>query len=454
MLGENGAGKTTLLSILAGLLHADEGTIRIDGAEVRPATPRQAWALGIGMVHQHFALVDRMTVLDNLALGRRTGGGFRLDRPGLRREAEALGRRVGLAVPLDAPVESLGVGDRQRSEILKVLLRDPSVLVLDEPTAVLAPAEVDGLLELLRRLAAEGRSVLLVAHKLDEVLAVADRVTVLRRGRTVLEAPRTDVDAPALAEAMVGHAPAPPARASGPAASGPVVARLRGVGVDRRLDGVDLDVRAGEIVGVAGVEGNGQRELALVLAGRRRPDRGEVSLPDASAFIPQDRRREGLMGAFTLTENVALRLHGEAAWRRGPFLRWAALRRRTAEMIEAFGIRAAGPGARATSLSGGNQQRLVVGRELQGRPPLVVAENPTRGLDVAGAAFVHRTLRERTAGDDPAAVVLVSTDLDEILTLSDRVVVLVRGRIVAVPADERTRDGVGARMLAGREGAP
>lgn len=481
VLGENGAGKTTLLSTLAGLVAPDAGVIEVDGVEVRIASPREAWRLGIGMVHQHFALVETMSVLDNLALGRRRAGGFRLALDDLRLEATALGERVGLEVPLDARVEDLGVGDRQRAEVLKVLLRDPGVLVLDEPTAVLAPAEVDGLLGLLRRLADDGRAVLLVAHKLDEVLAIADRVTVLRRGQTVLEAPRSQVDAAALAVAMVGAAPAAlPERAAGSVGSGgevgsvdqvgpggpvgavgrsgsagrPSVARLRGVEVEATagrvaLRGVDLQVAAGEIVGVAGVEGNGQRELSLVLAGRLVPDRGEVELADEPAFVPQDRRREGLVASFSLAENLAVGLHRKEAYRAGPLLRWDRIRDTTRAALEAFSIRASGPAALASSLSGGNQQRLVVARELEGNPALIVAENPTRGLDVAGAAFVHRTLRERSEGPEPAGVVLVSTDLDEILRVADRVVVLVRGRVVAVPESQRTREGIGAVMLAG-----
>lgn len=461
LLGENGAGKTTLLSVLAGLVAADAGSIRIDGAEVQPRSPRQAWQQGIGMVHQHFALVDRMTVLENLALGH-PGSGLRLDLARVRREATALASGVGLDVDLDAPVERLGVGERQRAEILKVLLRDPGVLVLDEPTAVLAPGEVEGLLALLRRLAGEGRAVVLVAHKLDEVLAVADRVTVLRRGQTVLEAPRAEVHAGQLAVAMVGEAAAALAgegAAPGPrhpnesAPSGrdtpPPVAVLRGAGSAGGLAGVDLEVRPGEIVGVAGVEGNGQRALARLLAGRETAAEGGVEVPEEVAFIPQDRHREGLVGSFTLTENLALRLHRTPQFRRGPFLRWSRLRRLTRELMTAFRVTAPGPDARASTLSGGNQQRIVVARELHDDPPLIVAENPTRGLDVAAAAFVHRALRERVRSPDPAAVVLVSTDLDEILALSDRVFVLVRGRLREVPAAEHTREGVGARMLDG-----
>ncbi|WP_405278363.1 ABC transporter ATP-binding protein [Gaopeijia maritima] len=455
LLGENGAGKTTLLSVLAGLVAPDAGSVRLDGVEVRARSPRQAWQQGIGMVHQHFALVDRMTVLENLALGR-GGSGLRLDLAAIRREATALAASVRLEVDLDAPVEGLGVGERQRAEILKVLLRDPGVLVLDEPTAVLSPGEVQGLLALLRRLAAEGRAVVLVAHKLDEVLAVADRVTVLRRGRTVLEAARAEVDARALAAAMVGEeavgdlvvagsreASRPVGLADAPAP----VAVLHDAGVGDRLAGVDLEIRPGEIVGIAGVEGNGQRALARLLAGRAAADRGRVEVPAEVAFIPQDRHREGLVGGFTLTENVALGLHRSPRFRRGPLLRWSALRRRTRELMERYRITAPGPRARASALSGGNQQRLVVARELEGDPALIVAENPTRGLDVAAAAFVHRVLRERVGAERAAAVVLISTDLDEILALADRVFVLVRGRLRPVPAEARTREGVGARML-------
>ncbi|MBT8402716.1 MAG: ABC transporter ATP-binding protein [Gemmatimonadetes bacterium] len=454
VLGENGAGKTTLLSALAGLVPPDDGEIRIDGAPERFASPRAAWQRGIGMVHQHFALVDRMSVLENLALGRRRSGGFRLALGEVRRAAEELGGRVGLSVPLDATVESLGVGDRQRAEILKVLLRDPGVLVLDEPTAVLAPAEVEGLLELLRRLAGEGRAVLLVAHKLDEVLAVADRVTVLRRGRTVLEAARSEVDADRLAVAMVGSAPAPPTTRGPVSDRHPVIARLRGAHVDAadgrdRLDDVDLDIRAGEIVGVAGVEGNGQRELAFLLSGRRLPERGEVALPEAIAFIPQDRRREGLVLPFSVAENLALGMHEDPEVRRGPLLRWPRIRERAQAAIDRFAIRVPDPRTPVATLSGGNQQRVVVARELSGRPRLIVAENPTRGLDVAGAAFVHRTLRECASGDAASGVVVISTDLDEILALADRVVVLVRGRLMPVPESERSRTGIGARMLEG-----
>ncbi|MEJ2538800.1 MAG: ABC transporter ATP-binding protein [Gemmatimonadota bacterium] len=472
VLGENGAGKTTLLSILAGLLRADEGEVRLAGRPVEVDSPRTARRLGIGMVHQHFALVPRLTVRENLMLGW-PGSPLRLPEAEVSERAGALSDSSGLALPLDARVAELGVGERQRVEILKVLLQEPRVLILDEPTAVLSPPEVDGLLSLVRNLAGKGASVLFVAHKLDEVLSVAERVTVLRRGRTVLEAPREQVDAGTLAEAMVGPEAARVlvgsrgAGASGPASAGEgtrasagptgsapePVARLEDVWLGNDGDGwslreVSLEVRPGEIVGVAGVEGNGQRQLARVLAGESVPDRGRVAVPATPSFIPQDRRGEGLVEEFDLTENMALRLHHRSEFRQGPLLRWPALEAWTRQRIAEFSIRAEGPEVRARTLSGGNQQRVVLARELAGEPDFVVAENPTRGLDVAGEAFVHRTLRSlRDRVRAPAGVVLLSTDLDEVLALADRVFVMVRGRLLPVEAGPGLRRRVGERML-------
>jgi simple sugar transport system ATP-binding protein len=484
VLGENGAGKTTLLSVLAGTASADAGTVRLDGARVRVRTPREAWRHGVGMVHQHFALVPRFSVLENLALGHRsTRAGFGLPLEHIARRATGLAEETGLVVPFHRRVEDLGVGDRQRAEILKVLLREPRVLILDEPTAVLAPPEVRRLLALLRRLAGQGRAVLLVAHKLDEVLAVADRVTVLRHGATVLEAVRSEVDAHVLATAMLGgtgvrtdevgvagrvdtgpevasdgtpengtdmatgvspHAAAEVATLSGVTLVGPAGERL--------LDDVSLRVWRGEIVGVAGVEGNGQRELARVLAARQPVADGTARVPADAAFIPQDRRREGLVLEMSLAENVALALQRDARYRRGPFLSWRRIRQRTADLMREHDIRAPGPDTRAGTLSGGNQQRLVVARELEGGPALLVAENPTRGLDVAGAAAVRERLRAlRDRGREGPGIVLVSTDLDEVLALADRLVVIVRGRLIAVPDSARTRDAVGRLMLSGGE---
>ena len=450
LLGENGAGKSTLLNVLGGLLTPDAGEIRLHGRPVRIGTPREAVAAGIGMVHQHFTLVPRFTVLENVALGVRSGWGLGWPLKEVRNRLEVLAGETGLNVDPDARAETLGVGARQRVEILKALLWNPSILALDEPTAVLTPDEVERLFQILRGLAAGGRTILLVAHKLDEVLAVAHRITVLRDGRTVMEAPRSEVDEGTLARAMVGREVPPPATPT-PSTPGETVARLEGVHLrggrgEERLRDVTLEVKRGEIVGVAGVEGNGQRELALLLARRVVADGGRVELPPRVGFIPQDRREEGLVLDFDISGNLALALHDDPHWRRGPALDWGRIRTEAGGLIQRYGVRAPGPDTVVRNLSGGNQQKVVVGREMDRDPHLLVVENPTRGLDVGATGFVHGELRRRREG---RGIVLLSTDLDEVLALSDRIVVMIRGTLVEVPEAERSREGVGLRMLGG-----
>lgn len=456
VLGANGAGKSTLFNVLGGLLRPDAGRIEVGGKAVILASPRDAWSHGIGLVHQHFTLVPRLTVLENLALGTRGPGG----RPGAVRDAalEVIGR-TGLSVPLDEAVEELGVGDRQRVEILKALLRDPRILVLDEPTAVLTPAEAAGLFDLLRDLAGDGRAVALVAHKVDEVLEVSDRLTVLRDGTSVLTCSREETSEAEIVRAMVGDDDVDAAALGLGDRAGPrgvvgqhesrIVAELVGVRVAGRggsgLDGVDISVRAGEIVGVAGVDGNGQRELAAVLAGRLAPESGTARLPEAVGFISQDRSREGLVADFDLTENVALAFQRKAGFRSGSWLRWEALEGAAEEIRRRHDVQAPSVRTLASSLSGGNQQRVIVGRELEMAGDLLVAENPTRGLDIAAAAFVHEEL-QRLASDG-VAVVLISTDLDEVLTLSHRIMAIARGGLREVEEAHRTRQGVGSLML-------
>jgi simple sugar transport system ATP-binding protein len=463
VLGENGAGKSTLVGVLGGMVRPDAGVVEVGGRVVDLATPRDAGEAGVGMVHQHFALVPALTVLENLALGLTPWTrGWRRPEAALRGEVEALLERTGLRIPLDDPLEGLGVGSRQRVEILKALLRRPRVLVMDEPTSVLAPQEVASLFAFLRDRAAEGIAVALVGHKLDEVLSVAHRVTVLRQGRTVLRAPSAQLDAPALVRAMVGEGREDPVAlghrvplGAGTKGGGEVVAALRDVRVPGprgawALDGVSLEVRRGEVVGIAGVEGNGQRELALVLAGVQVPHSGTARLSNGVGFIPQDRSREGLIAEFDLTANTALALRRDPASVRGPLLRWGAIEARAAELMRRFDVRAPGPRARAGALSGGNQQRMVVARELSMATDLLVAENPTRGLDVGAAAFTHAELERLATDPRGPGTVLLSTDLDEVLALSQRVLVMVDGALVPVPEGERTREGVGARMLARR----
>ena len=453
LLGENGAGKSTLMKIAFGLERPDAGTIAVDGRAVRWRTPRDAMAAGIGMVQQHFALVHAMTVAENVALG----ASGRFDVREWRARVRAVGEQSGLVLDPDARVADLPVGAQQRLEIVKALARDVTTLVLDEPTAVLAPAEVDELLAWLRRFAAGGGTVVLIAHKLSEVLRVADAVTVLRRGRTVLAALASDVTADTLAAAMLGERAAGAlGRAAGregrdgdaprPAATskGAPVLALRDVRVVDargvvRLRDASCAVHAGEIVGIAAVEGAGQHELVRLLAGRLAPTAGTATLPAEVGFVPEDRHRDGVVLDATLVENLALR----GAGARAGLVPWGAVRRDAADVMAARDVRAASPDAPMRALSGGNQQKFVLGRELAGAPPAIVVENPTRGLDIRATADVLAALR--AARDAGTAVVVYSSDLDEVLAVADRILVCAAGTVRELPLD---RDAVGRAMLA------
>lgn len=446
VLGENGAGKTTLMHIADGLLRPDAGTVSVDGVPVRLRTARDARRHGIGMVHQHSTAVGGLTVEENIALA----AGWPVAPAALRRRVQALTAR--LALPLDpaAPARLLPVALRQRLEIVKALAADARVLLLDEPTAVLAPGEAEELLRFVRAFAAGGGAVAFITHKLDEALAVADRVTVLRQGAVTLAAARSEVTVERLTEAMIGGAVAAPARA-GRAHTGPVLVRAESLEVAREsgtgLREATFTIRGGEVVVVAGVEGNGQRELLRAVAGLKPPFRGVLEVTRPVAFIPEDRTTEGLIPSFTLTENVVLGVGRVASWIRGRRVRrvdWRAARERTAELLAAFTVRAAGPEAPASSLSGGNQQKLLVARALERRPRVLVAENPTRGLDVRAAAEVHARLR--AAADAGAAVLVYSNDLDEVLALGDRILVAAAGIVTEAPSGA-TRLTLGALML-------
>jgi simple sugar transport system ATP-binding protein len=456
LVGENGAGKSTLMRVLAGLVAPDAGRIERDGREVKVRGPADAIRLGIGMVHQHYMLVDPLSVAENVVLGREPAGTLGLfKRPAAERQVADMARRYGLPVDPKAPVRALSVGGQQRVEILKAFHRGARVLVLDEPTAVLTPHEVDELMRVLRELRERGVTIVLITHRLAEVRAVADRVTVMRAGRVVGNAAVSEVTDELLAEWMIGRpleTLPPPLESS----TGDVLLEARELSAldDRRLPAVrkvSFQVRAGEIVGIAGVEGNGQHELVECLTGLRRTTGGEVRIGGLRAprgvrarlrlgfaHVPGDRIRRGLIGEMTLAENVLLgRLHESG---RGPGLRKRAIEAESRALLEASGIEPADPSLEAAALSGGNQQMLVVARELARGARVLVVAHPTRGLDLAAAATVRARLRrERNEG---RAVLLVSSDLPELLALSDRLHVMYEGRLTLETqpsaTDERT----------------
>jgi len=440
LLGENGAGKSTLMHVAYGMTAADAGEILVDGVPVAIRSPRDARALGIGMVHQHFTSIPALTVDENIRLA-----GGRFDRSA---ESGALAQ-LWRGLDPDATVESLPVGQKQRLEIVKALAAGARILLLDEPTAVLAPAEVDELLAAVRLFATQGGAVVLITHKLDEVLAVADEVTVLRHGRVTLAGAAAGQTEASLATAMIGTAAGPPPAPVAGSAPGAIVARLEGARVaplDGRGPGVleaTITLRAGELVGVAAVEGNGHRELLLGLAGVLPVLAGQREVVEPVALVPEDRTTEGLVPSFTLTENMVLGLGGNR-WGTGPWVDWAAARGRTAALLSAHDVRAPGPGALAGMLSGGNQQKLILARALEAQPSVLVVENPTRGLDIRAAGAVHDRLREAAAAG--IAVVVYSSDLDEVLALTGRLLVVVRGRVLPMAAGA-SREAVGAAML-------
>ncbi|KUK26468.1 MAG: Ribose ABC transport system ATP-binding RbsA-like protein [Acetothermia bacterium 64_32] len=484
LLGENGAGKTTLTKILSGLLPPTKGRVVSPRGPVRFSSPREALDFGIGMVHQHFALVGTFTAVENVALShKRPFSPLHLEQT--RRKLEALMEESGLRVPLDVPVEKLAVGEQQRVEILKVLSRDVELLILDEPTSVLTPLEVDELFELLRRLRDEGKSIILITHKLKEVGAIADRVVVLRKGMLVGDFKAAEASTEKLAQLMVGRpietrlgrpvelseGPMPQqAVPRGEDRAGPGVLHVEGLVVkgdtgEVAVQGVSFDVHAGEIFGIAGVEGNGQTELVEALTGLRPAVSGRATIGGTDvlgkdpkeiyrlgvAHIPEDRWKLGLVLPFTLAENAILGVHRWEEFR-GPFsvLKWRRINAHVRELMERFGIQATGPGAPAKSLSGGNQQKLIVGRELAKDPKIIIASQPTRGLDIGAAQYIRDILVDmRNKG---RAILLVSADLDEVLALSDRVAIMYEGRFMAVARpEELDRERIGM-LMGGVEG--
>ena len=447
LLGENGAGKTTLMNVLSGLYRPDEGEIVIDGKPTHFADAREAILAGVGMVHQHFMLVPVFTVAENVVLGvEPTGALDWLDLGVARREVERISAEHGLEVDPDAVIEDLPVGIQQRVEILKVLFRNASVLVFDEPTAVLTPHEVQEFFGIVGSLKRAGKAIVFISHKLHEMREIATRISVIRDGTIVGEADPARASDQELAELMVGRAVdlTLDKKAASP---GTIVLAARGLRVlsareEFAVDGIDLEVRAGEIVGMAGIQGNGQTELVEAITGLRHIAGGTLSLLDQDithasarrchrlgmAHIPEDRRRLGLIGEFTIAENIVLNSYYDERFAKGLLLNWADVTASAVRDVAAFDVRTPSVENRADTLSGGNQQKLVVARELSRDIKLLVAAQPTRGLDVGSVDYVHeRILAARDAG---VAVLLVSSELDEIMALADRIVVMFRGKIV------------------------
>ena len=463
IVGENGAGKSTLMKILYGMQPPDEGVIRVGGNEVRFRSPKDAIAQGIGMVHQHFMLADNLTVLENVILGSEPARGPAIDFDEARARIHRLGEDYGLEIDPDELVEDLGVGERQRVEIVKVLFRGARILILDEPTAVLVPHEIEELFRNIRDLTAQGQTVIFISHKLDEVLQLAGEITVMRGGRTVATVQPEDVTARQLAELMVGsELPNPETRSTTMTEEVQLgVERLgvRSPGGRWLLREIDLAVRCGEIAGIAGVEGNGQAELIDALLGIRVPTEGTIRLggEDISrwstrdrrergmGYIPEDRVRRGLLLPSPLWENAMLGHQTRRPFVRGWLIDRAGARRRTAEVVDRFDVRTPSVNVAAHALSGGNQQKLIVGREIAAEPKLLIAGHPTRGIDVGAQAAVWEEIRK--ARDAGLAVLLVSADLDELIGLSDTLYVMYGGRLVAkLDPAEVTPEELGAYM--------
>ena len=447
LLGENGAGKSTLMSVLFGLYQPEAGTIKKNGEVVKINDPNDATALGIGMVHQHFKLIEVFTVLDNIILGAETTRMGFLQKKAARAKVEALSERYGLKVDLDAKVEDITVGMQQRVEILKMLYRDNEILIFDEPTAVLTPQEIDELMATMREFAKEGKSILFISHKLNEIMAVADRVTVLRKGKYIGTVETKDTDKQSLSNMMVGR-PVQLEVVKETARPGDAVLRVENLVVPSKghkrnaVNNVSFEVHAGEILCIAGIDGNGQTELVYGLTGLEKSGGGSVTLcgHDIShasirqrgtqmSHIPEDRHKHGLVLDFTLEQNMVLQRFQEPQFQHMGFIDRGAVRSYAEHLIEQYDVRSGqGPVTIARSMSGGNQQKAIIAREIDREKPLIVAVQPTRGLDVGAIEYIHSQLvAERDKG---RAVLLVSLELDEVMSLSDRILVMYEGEIV------------------------
>jgi simple sugar transport system ATP-binding protein len=471
LLGENGAGKSTLSNILTGLYRPDEGEILLDGQVVSFASPRDALDAGIGMVHQHFRLVPPFTVAENVMLGDHRGEGrkFMVHPRRIERRVSELGARYRIAVEPRARIWQLSIGEQQRVEILKALYREARILILDEPTAVLTPQESESLFETLRVMADEGRTIIFISHKLHEVKAVSDRVTILRDGKTIETVATADATPRSLASLMVGREVSLAARVERALEIGEPVLEVADLWAkdDRggdALRGIDLTLCAGEILAIAGVAGNGQRELAETISGMRSPARGEIrvggrklrggdareAIQAGIAHVPEDRLHTGVAPSLSIASNLVLKAYRRKQLARGPLLKLRTIRSHASRLIQRYDVRGGGPELPARRLSGGNLQKVVLAREFEGSPRVLVVASPTRGLDVAALETVHGYVRE--AADGYVGVLLISEDLDEILALADRIAVMYEGTIVGErDAATATVEEIGLLMAGGAE---
>ena len=469
LFGENGAGKSTLMRVLFGLYRPDEGEIRLRGDPLVITSPAVAIQHGIGMIHQHFMLVQTLTVAENVALGLKSSRGPLTDLGRVSDRIRQLSQTYGLKVDPEAYIWQLSVGERQRVEIIKALYRDVSLLVLDEPTAVLTPQEVRDLFVVLKQLVADGLSIVFISHKVNEVLELSRRITVLRGGRKIATVSGADTTPNELADMMVGHqvtvVEVPSGGRRGPAGLAVSDLRVKGDRGAEAVRGLSLRVHAGEIVGVAGVSGNGQREFEEAIAGLRPPVSGLIEIAGADvtgkhpravreaglAYVPEERMRNAVIGDFTVAENLMLGTSADPAYARWGFLHHRAIRRHCRQLVAEFDVRTPGLDTPARNLSGGNIQKLIMARELSGSPKVLLVAQPTRGIDVSASAYIHQRLIGQRA--DGTAVLVISEDLDELMAISDRILVIYEGAIVS-EVDPRTtsREAIGLMMAGGSAG--